>query len=123
MGIKLFTAHPVGHHIDIDPVVLAFSPLIIPCFDVVRVYMLRLRQHRNPFLPDKSHIHHKLLAAGMKPRGAMVSIVSASVLFTLLNVWLSTFLNINVIVVLDVALWVVANIRLSSVIRKHKAVA
>lgn len=123
MGIKLFTAHPVGHHIDIDPVVLAFSPLIIPCFDVVRVYMLRLRQHRNPFLPDKSHIHHKLLAAGMKPRGAMVSIVSASVLFTLLNVWLSTFLNINVIVVLDVALWVLANIRLSSVIRKNKAVA
>ncbi|MDE6394921.1 MAG: undecaprenyl/decaprenyl-phosphate alpha-N-acetylglucosaminyl 1-phosphate transferase, partial [Duncaniella sp.] len=72
LGIKLFT-HPVDAALDFEPCVLAFSPLIIPSFDVVRVYIVRIRNHKSPFLPDKNHIHHKFLAAGMKPRLAMVS--------------------------------------------------
>lgn len=28
---------------------LAYSPLIIPCFDVVRVYLHRVRNGKNPF--------------------------------------------------------------------------
>lgn len=111
LGIKLFTAHT--GELDFNPVVLAFSPLIVPCFDVVRVYMLRIRQHRSPFLPDKTHIHHKLLAAGLKPRVAMITIISVSALFTLMNLALSWVLNINVIVILDIVIWVVGNIWLS----------
>lgn len=111
LGIKLFTATPGC--LDFNPVVLAFSPLIVPCFDVVRVYMLRIRQHRSPFLPDKTHIHHKLLAAGLKPRIAMITIISVSALFTLMNLALSWVININVIVIIDIVIWVMGNIWLS----------
>lgn len=55
--------------------VLAFSTLIMPLFDVVRVVMLRVREGKNPFMPDKNHFHHKLLRMGMRPRIVMVTIL------------------------------------------------
>lgn len=103
-----------------NPAVLAFAPLIIPCFDVVRVYIHRLKEGRNPFLPDKSHIHHKLLALGMHQRVAMPTIVTASLLVTILNFWLSAHINITLLFALDIALWVTANFFLSRAIRKRQ---
>lgn len=55
--------------------VLAFSTLIVPLFDVVRVVIHRLREKKNPFLPDKNHFHHKLLRTGLRPRAVMVFIL------------------------------------------------
>lgn len=108
LGIKLYTM-PATSALEFKPAVLAFSPLIIPCFDVIRVYIMRIRQHRSPFLPDKSHIHHKFLAAGMNPRPAMVTLVSISALFCLVNLALSTIMDINIIVVLDILFWFLFN--------------
>lgn len=103
--------------------ILAFSPIIIPCFDVLRVYLHRLRNGKNPFLPDKNHIHHKLLAIGMRQRAAMITIVSVSVLFTLCNILLSYHVNVNLLLVADIALWTAANIvltrRIRSVSKSH----
>lgn len=122
LGTLLFV-HPESVGARISTPVLAFSPLIVPCFDVVRVYMLRIRQHHSPFLPDKNHIHHKLLAAGMQPRVAMITIVSVLLLLTLFNVVLSTLLsvNINIIIALDVIFWGLGNIYLSRMIKRRNA--
>lgn len=120
LGIKLYTM-PACSALEFKPAILAFSPLIIPCFDVIRVYIMRIRQHRSPFLPDKSHIHHKFLAAGMKPRTAMVTIITISALFCLVNLGLFNFLDINIIVILDVMFWMIFNGWLNSRIRKYNA--
>lgn len=101
-----------------NPVVMAFAPLLIPCFDVIRVYVHRLQAHRNPFLPDKSHIHHKMLAVGMNQKAAMMTIVSASVVLILLNYWLSRYINVTIICVFDIMLWIVSNLLLSGAIRR-----
>ncbi len=93
--------------------VLAYSPLIIPCFDVMRVYLHRVRNGKNPFLPDKNHIHHKLLAIGMRQRAAMITIVSVSVLFTLCNILLSTYISVTPLLLADIFIWTVANIWLT----------
>ena len=102
----------------INPMVLAFSPLLVPCCDVVRVYPHRVRNGKNPFLPDKNHIHHKLLAVGMKQRYAMITIVFVSTIFILLNILLSAYLNVNWIVLGDILIWILANIWLSKRIGK-----
>ena len=122
LGIKLFT-HPVDPALQFQPCVLAFSPLIIPAFDVVRVYIVRIRNHKSPFLPDKNHIHHKFLAAGMTPRPAMVSIISISTLYTLLNLALSRYMNVNLIVVADVVIWILFHLWLNKRIARIKAEA
>ena len=109
-----------AHGFDCDPLVMAFAPLLVPCFDVVRVYFRRIRRHTNPFLPDKSHIHHKLLAVGMKQRVAMVTILLVSVAFTAANYWLSTMMNSTLLLGLDVVIFIVINIWLSNAINKRE---
>ena len=89
--------------------IIAFAPLLIPGFDVVRVYLHRIKAHRNPFLPDKTHIHHKLLALGMHQRYAMMTILMSSLLLVGINYILSSVMNITVLFFSDLVLWIVVN--------------
>lgn len=103
-----------------NPLVIAFAPLLIPCFDVVRVYLHRIKAGRNPFLPDKTHIHHKLLALGMRQRMAMPVIIMASAVLTAANYLLSTQVGITVLFFSDLALWIAINMLLTRAIRNRE---
>lgn len=100
--------------------VLAFSPLIVPCFDVVRVFSVRIRNGRSPFLPDKNHIHHKLLAVGMSQCRAMMTIIFVSVVLTLLNIMLSQVLTLNLVFVCDIIIWVLIDVGLNRCISNRR---
>ena len=106
--------------IDYNPVILGLSPLIIPLFDVVRVYMHRMARHKNPFLPDKSHIHHKLLALGLNQRIALIIIMIWSMFFIIINLLLSEFINPTFIIIADVAIWMIVNYALSHAIKRRE---
>lgn len=43
---------------------VGFAVLIIPLFDTLRVFGLRILDRRSPFSPDRIHIHHYLLDLG-----------------------------------------------------------
>lgn len=101
--------------------VWAFVPLIVPCFDVVRVVLHRARNHKQLFMPDMNHIHHKLLRAGMPQRRAMLTILSTSVVFVVGNVLLCPTVNVNILLLGDVLVWTVANIWLSKYINKRES--
>ena len=96
-----------------NPLVLGFAPLFVPCCDVVRVYLHRVRNGKNPFLPDKNHIHHKLLAIGMPQRAAMISILVSTFIVVVSNIVVSRYININLLLLADVILWIIGNIWLS----------
>jgi UDP-N-acetylmuramyl pentapeptide phosphotransferase/UDP-N-acetylglucosamine-1-phosphate transferase len=51
------------YHINNAPVV-SICILILPVFDTVRVFTIRIIQRKSPFLPDKNHLHHMFLALG-----------------------------------------------------------
>lgn len=104
-----------------NPLVRAFAPLLVPCFDVVRVYFHRIRNKKNPFLPDKNHIHHKLLAIGMKQHNAMITIILTSLFLTLMNVTLSRYITITPILFIDMALLTAVNMWLSDRIKVKNA--
>ena len=106
--------------VDMNPIVLAYSPLIVPCFDVVRVYIHRVRAGRNPFLPDKCHIHHKLLALGIRQRTAMPVILLMSAVFIAFNVALSQLINSTIIMVIDVVVFVLINMWLTRMIKARE---
>ncbi len=42
------------------PIVIG-AILIIPFFDTVRVFFIRIAKKKNPFKPDRSHIHHIII--------------------------------------------------------------
>ncbi len=116
--ISLMDDDPGG--LDVNPIVMAFSPLIIPCFDVLRVYFHRIVRHRNPFLPDKCHIHHKILAMGVPQRVAMILILMLSALFIVVNVLLSVYVNVTILVVCNILLWTLGNMALTHAIHTRE---
>ena len=103
------------HNTDIMPYtegvfLIAFSTLIIPAFDVVRVVLVRIREGHSPFEPDKNHIHHKLLAIGLSPRRAMQSLLSMSCAFSAANILLVPYINNTVLLIADIVIWVGLNL-------------
>lgn len=121
LAIESCRLTPSDYDWNINPIVVAYSPLIIPCFDVIRVYFRRLRLRRNPFLPDKSHIHHKLLALGMRQKVAMPTILALACGFILLNFSLSPYLDPNIILAGDFLIWIIGNIAISGAVRRREA--
>ena len=114
LSLKLLDGFPVNPSMQQpNAFFLAYSPLIIPCFDVVRVYLHRVRNGKNPFLPDKNHIHHKMLAVGMRQRTVMIAIVLVSVCFTLCNILLSRYINVTLLLILDIFIWTLGNLWLT----------
>ena len=89
----------------IKPLILMLSPLVIPLLDVIRVFCVRLIHGKSPFLADKNHIHHLMLATGMQMRPVMGLLVIAQIAIMLLNLWLSYFVGINTIIIVDVVIY------------------
>jgi UDP-N-acetylmuramyl pentapeptide phosphotransferase/UDP-N-acetylglucosamine-1-phosphate transferase len=114
LGLKLLSVAGTAHDSALpNAFVLAFSPLLVPCMDVVRVYMHRVRHGKSPFLPDKNHIHHKMLACGLGPHHSMISVVTLSMLLTVLNMVLSYWVDITLLLALDAILYTVLNVLLT----------
>ena len=102
--------------------VLSFSTLIVPLFDVVRVVMHRLREKKNPFLPDKNHFHHKLLRTGLRPRAVMVSILFIALFFIVLNWLLANLMGMTGLLITDIILWTLLQLGINKAIKKHKEI-
>ncbi len=119
LSIKICLHTPSGVEQQPAEMVKAFAPLLVPCFDVVRVFIGRVKRGQNPFTPDRTHIHHKLLNLGISHHVAMISILLFSGAFTGINVLLSSSVNINLLLLLDVIIWLVINYWLSMKIKKR----
>ncbi|MBO7636759.1 MAG: undecaprenyl/decaprenyl-phosphate alpha-N-acetylglucosaminyl 1-phosphate transferase [Paludibacteraceae bacterium] len=100
-----------------NPLVLAFIPLMIPCMDVVHVFIHRVRHHKNPFLPDKNHIHHKLLRMGMSQRSSLLLILVLSALFMVGFILLSQYVNINIVFIVYIIIYTGLNCWMSHKIK------
>lgn len=99
--------------------VFAFAPLMVPCLDVIRVFFHRIRYRKNPFMPDKNHIHHKLLNTGMNSYTTMLVIILFAVLVGVIDIWVSAYIDVNLLLVLNVLLYFTINIILTKYIRKR----
>ncbi|MFI3317579.1 MAG: MraY family glycosyltransferase [Rikenellaceae bacterium] len=100
--------------------VMAYTMLMLPCFDVVRVILHRTRAKTPLFKPDKNHIHHKFLRLGMSQRSALFCILAMNLLFMGLNTTLAFLANINIIVAIDIVIWTILHIFLTNKINKKE---
>ena len=60
---------------------IGFAVLIVPLFDTLRVFGLRILKRRSPFSPDRNHIHHFLLDFGLSHRMICVLCITVNILF------------------------------------------
>ena len=76
---------------------LGFAILMVPLFDTLRVFGLRILDRRSPFSPDRIHVHHYLLDLGFTHRQITLSCSAAAIGFIILAFVLRN-LNTTVIV-------------------------
>lgn len=122
LTIKMIMYDPLAPVQVSNSIVVVFSSLIVPLFDVIRVVFLRMRSGKPLFKPDKNHIHHKFLALGFSHRVAMLSILLMALLFAISNLLLSDYLNINILLACDVVIWTLIHILLSRKISKRNLI-
>lgn len=63
---------------------IGFSILMVPLFDTLRVFGLRILDRRSPFSPDRNHVHHFLLDLGMTHQQITFTCVVANIGFVAL---------------------------------------
>lgn len=93
--------------------VVAYSVVLIPCFDLCRVALCRLRRGVSIFDPDRTHLHHKLMATGLGMHPAAFLLILMQVAFFALNFFMYKLgLNMAWIVFADVLLFTLLNVYL-----------
>ena len=71
-------------------------------------------------MPDRSHIHHKLLDLGLSPSATLGVILGSALFFLVSNVLLSMVLDANVLIILDIIIWIAGNMILTAGIRRRE---
>lgn len=100
--------------------IISFSTLLVPVFDVVRVMLVRARNRHHLFQADKNHIHHKFLSMGFSPRLSLFLILLMACFFSCANIALIPYINNNMVLLGDILVWIGLNIWFDK-IRKNKA--
>lgn len=107
----------IEHNFDF---IMAFTLLIVPMFDVVRVFTVRIIHGGSPFKADKRHIHHKLMSAGLSQHKALVCIVVLAAVYIALNHYLLMVMTNTYVFVIDVVIYICFNLILNHFIRKER---
>ena len=116
--VKFTMFNPSVAPFHLDSMMLAYSLLIVPVFDVVRVSLARIYHHKPIFSADKNHIHHKLMRTGINQHQALLTILLLSIFFITTNILLWNILDMSILVVIDIVIWVLFHSLLDRILRK-----
>jgi len=105
-------------HITAAPA-MAIAVLIIPLYDTLRVFTLRLLNKKSPFIADRNHIHHKLLDTGFSHLQATTILIIVNLLF-IISTYLLQFLGNMYLMILQLATATLLTFILFSIKSKKK---
>ncbi|MFA8449614.1 MAG: glycosyltransferase family 4 protein [Bacteroidales bacterium] len=74
--------------------------LIVPLFDTIRVFMIRILRGRSPFSPDKNHVHHRLLKLFNSHKKTSATIIGINLCFVALCYFLRSWDIISLLLLL-----------------------
>jgi len=63
---------------------LAMSLIAYPLVDLLRVFIIRIRNKKSPFSPDQNHLHHLLVKKGYPHTVIVLILLSLSLLFLMI---------------------------------------
>lgn len=100
---------------------IAFSTVLLPMLDIVRVVFSRFRRRDPLFLPDKNHIHHKLLRTGLRISGVLIMLLCLSAVYIAIAIGgVLAGLNYTLIFCIEIALWVIVQCTINHFIHKRE---
>lgn len=98
---------------------LAMAILIIPIFDTLRVFTLRILKNRSPFTADSNHLHHRLLFLGLSHIQSTFILAFSNIMFIVLVLALQDFSAGEIISILGLMILTVNGL-LSLYIEQYK---
>lgn len=97
--------------------------LIVPIFDTIRVFFIRILKKRSPFHPDKEHVHHYMLELTGSHIKSTIIILFVNVLFIVIAFLLSDLRIYQLFLTLMILAFVVSLIPYFLVKKKRKRLA
>ena len=79
---------------------VAIAILILPLFDTIRVFVLRIMEGKSPFNPDRKHIHHIMIDLGLTHMQATGVLFLTNILFIILAVMLQDVGNLMLLMII-----------------------
>ncbi len=83
---------------------IVMALLIVPLFDLARVFTIRIFNRKNPFRPDRKHAHHILIDLGLSHKKTSVIMGLFNLFFIVLFVVLGTSFNNTTLIIIFSAL-------------------
>lgn len=82
-----------------NAIVVALAVLVIPFYDTLRVFSLRILKGGSPFKADKNHLHHNVIALGFSHRCStfILICINLSIIVLSLNLHLSIEFDIVIL--------------------------
>jgi UDP-N-acetylmuramyl pentapeptide phosphotransferase/UDP-N-acetylglucosamine-1-phosphate transferase len=114
LAIKFIEVNKIG--VGPGPVIssapaIAVAVLIVPIFDSLRIFFIRLINRKSPFTGDRNHIHHRLLRLGLNAKQILlitfsfnVAMIGLTILLSHLGNFVLIFLQIGICMVLNTIL-------------------
>lgn len=79
---------------------VAVSIVLVPLFDMSRVFFQRIIQGRHPFSADRLHIHHALMDLGLSHTKISLMLYSYSIIIIAISLGLREMRSMNLVLVL-----------------------
>ena len=122
LGIKFAMINPEVIEPHPDGLLVAYTLILIPVFDLIRVAIRRKLRGGSMFEADKSHIHHKLMYSGRSQAFTLLTILGMDIVFVALNVFLFHIgLQITWIVAIDIVLFSIWQMRVAHLMERNIA--
>ena len=122
--VKFASHNPKVMAFHMDGLLIPYTLLAIPMFDVARVIIYRFRHRKPLFQADKNHIHHKLMRSGLTQHKALLFIIALSIGYILLNLSLFKVINLTCIFIIDIIIYALVNIYINMMIQhREKTIA
>lgn len=80
----VYSSTNLPFHIKSGPA-FAISVMIIPIFDTLRAFALRIFKGKSPFMADRNHIHHRLVDLGFSHIQSSLLLISTNVAFVIIT--------------------------------------
>lgn len=109
---------PVGNPYKTEsPIATAMCVLVVPLFDTLRIFIVRISKGQSPFSPDKGHVHHVLARIGYNHAQSSLVLASANIVFVGIAILFSPLEDIIALPIL-VILFVSTGFLLSFILKR-----
>lgn len=110
--LVVYSSSNLPFHVKAGPA-FAISVMIIPIFDTLRAFTLRILKGKSPFMADRNHIHHRLVDLGFSHIQSSLILMGVNLAFIVITYNLQFMRNAILIPLIFVAATVLASILFS----------